>query len=93
MSEFKREKNVRRVSKKKSAGDGSIRVLVLGILSLVIPIVGVFLGLAAIGLGIMFKFKADGKANVKVGIGMWLGVISFVLTLLGLIFFVPMLVL
>ena len=97
MSESKQEKNVKRnlkrVPKKKLAGDGSTRVLVLGVLSLIVPIIGVFLGLFAIGLGIMFEFKPGGKMPVKVMVGIWLGAISFVITLLGLVFFVPMLLL
>ena len=98
MSEFKQGKNVKRnvgkASKKKSpTGDGSTRVLVLGVLSLVIPIVGVFLGIVALVLGVMYKFSGNGNGRMRVNVGMWMGFFSFVITLLGLIFFVPMLVL
>ena len=82
-----KEKNKR----KSSMGDGSMRVLIFGVLSLIIPIVGVFLGVVALALGVMYKLTRNGSGCMKVNIGMWMGVISFVLTLLGLIFFVPML--
>jgi hypothetical protein len=69
-------------------------VLLLGILSVLIPIIGVFLGLAAIGLGIKAKVvpKTKSKVNgrIQIRIGMVLGVISLVLTVVGLFFFLPM---
>jgi hypothetical protein len=71
-------------------------VLLLGILSVIIPIIGVFLGLAAIGLGIKAKVKPKAKTKengrIKIRIGMALGVASLVLTVVGLIFFLPMLI-
>ena len=78
---------------KSSGGDGSTRVLIFGILSLIIPIFGVFLGMVALFLGVKYKLKGKGNGRIKVNIGMWMGVFSFVITLLGLIFFVPILLL
>ena len=69
---------------------GSKSVLLFGILSVIIPIVGVFLGLAAIGLGIKAKVTARGNGQTQIKIGMILGLISVVLTVIGLIFFLPL---
>ena len=69
---------------------GSKLILLLGILSVIIPIIGVFLGLAAIGLGIKAGIKTKGNGRIQIRIGMVLGVISLVLTVVGLIFFLPM---
>jgi hypothetical protein len=61
---------------------------------MIIPIIGVFLGLAAIGLGIKAKIvpkaKSNGNGRIQIGIGMGLGVISLVATVVGLILFLPM---
>ena len=69
---------------------GSKLVLLLGILSVIIPIIGVFLGMAAIGLGIKARMKARGNGRIQIKIGMILGVLSLVLTVVGLILFLPM---
>ena len=69
---------------------GSRLVLLLGILSVIIPIIGVFLGLWAIGLGIKVKITARGNGHTQIRIGMILGLISVVLTVVGLIFFLPL---
>ena len=72
---------------------GSKLVLLLGILSVIIPIIGVFLGLAAIGLGIKAKVSSRGNGQTQIRIGMILGLISVVLTVVGLIFFLPLFIL
>jgi len=71
---------------------GSNLVLLFGILSVIIPIIGVFLGLAAIGLGIKGKVTARGNGQTQIRIGMILGGISVVLTVVGLVFFLPLLI-
>jgi hypothetical protein len=70
--------------------NGSKWVLLLGVLSLLIPIIGVFLGMLAIGLGIKSKVQAKGNGYIQVKIGMILGITSVVLTIVGLVFFLPL---
>ena len=65
-------------------------VLLLGILSVVIPIIGAFLGLAAIGLGIKAKIMGKRNGRMKINIGLLLGVVSLIITVIGLIFFLPL---
>ena len=81
-----------RRKRKSFASDKSTRVLIFGVLSLIIPIFGVFLGIVAVVLGIMYRLTGKEAGRLKVNIGLWMGVISFVITLLGLIFFVPLFV-
>ena len=68
-------------------------VLLLGILSVLVPVIGVFLGLAAIGLGIKAKVMNKKNGRIKINIGMILGLMSLVITVIGLIFFLPLLIL
>jgi len=72
---------------------GSKLVLLFGILSVIIPIIGVFLGLAAIGLGIKNKITVRGNGQTQIRIGMILGLFSVVLTVVGLVFFLPLFIL
>jgi len=70
--------------------NGSKLVLLFGILSVIVPVVGVFLGMVAIGLGIKTNITANGNGRTQRRIGMILGLLSVVLTIVGLFFFLPL---